>query len=194
MTSEPPRLGPLGADLVAAEQRIKFREHMLARVIPVIRKHGWMVQGVFGTKTDPGPNFAYTIGLTEAGIPELVITGLPHGLATVLLNAYARRHFLVEELHAGDEVTKAPSLVPFRVVDAPGTIGGPATVLYGKHARFLQLVWPDQDGNYPGDPGWTYDGDAQPVFSTPRPDPPTNDGMIPLMGVDYSTGGGDGRG
>jgi hypothetical protein len=143
-----------------------------------------MVQGVFSTEADPGPNFAYTVGLTEAGLPELVITGLPHhDLAAELLNTAARLH-LADEIRAGREVTEAAT-VALRAVDAPGTIAGPAFALYGRRVRFVQLVWPDQGGAYPGDDGWAL-GDAQPLFTEPLPpeDRPDHDGLVAAIDAD----------
>ena len=43
--------------------------------LPIIRRCGWMVQFVGGTRTYAP--FAYTVGLTDAGLPKLVATGRP---------------------------------------------------------------------------------------------------------------------
>jgi hypothetical protein len=89
----------------------------LTEVRAVIREHGWMVQGVtnLGCECCPGgvpahtedrDPYLYTVGLTDAGLPELVLN-LP-GRETHewlrfgqrLLNAYAG-HSLHEELEVG---------------------------------------------------------------------------------------------
>jgi hypothetical protein len=46
--------------------------------------HGWAVQGVQRDRIRPP--WAYTVGLTEAGRPELVVTWLPLPRAVDLLN------------------------------------------------------------------------------------------------------------
>lgn len=128
-----------------------------------IAEHGWMIQGVFPTEHYPGVEFAYTVGLAAAGLPELVISGLPLNLVGTLLND-AAQHTLTTELHPGDVLDGIAS-VPFRVIDAPAAEVNLSRRFYGADkVRALQLLWPDDQGNYPGDEGWTL-GDAQDVFA-----------------------------
>jgi hypothetical protein len=56
-----------------------------------IAAHGWTVIGVFSTPEDPGPSFAYTVGLSGKGLPELAIYGLHAQIAHSVLNEVARR-------------------------------------------------------------------------------------------------------
>lgn len=131
--------------------------------VELIAEHGWMVQGVFPTKYDTEAPFAYTVGLTVAGLPELVISGLPADLAQQLLNSAAKAS-LGTRLHPGQILDNIAS-VPFRIVEAPTAAVNMARHLYpGREVRALQLVWPDKDGNYPGDENWTL-SDAQPVYA-----------------------------
>lgn len=131
--------------------------------IELIAEHGWMVQGVFPREYDVEAPFAYTVGLTVAGLPELVISGLPADTAYQLLDAAARES-LAHELAPG-RILDGIATVPFRVVEAPGAQVNMARHLYpDRRVRSLQLVWPDKDGNYPGDVLWTLD-DAQPVYA-----------------------------
>lgn len=130
----------------------------------MIAEHGWMVQGVFPRAGDDGEPFSYTVGLTLAGLPELVISGLPAELAGGLLNTAAQQS-LTEEFTAGQVLTETAS-VPLRAVEAPTAEVNMARRLYPDHqVRALQLVWPDAGGAFPGDPTWSL-GTAQPVFTT----------------------------
>src|SRR5262249_32222391 len=61
-------------------------EDYFDEVRETIRKHGWMVQYVESDRTP----FAYTIGLHDWGLPELLITAVSPQRATRLLNAVAR--------------------------------------------------------------------------------------------------------
>lgn len=133
----------------------------LDRCRALIAEHGWMVQGVFPTVDEPGPGFAYTVGLTANGRPELVVSGLGYEQGGAILNAAARRH-LADELRPG-MVVEGIASVPFTVVAAPHAEIGMVRNLYGDRAEAVQLVWPDRGGNYPGDPGWTL-GDGQPIY------------------------------
>jgi hypothetical protein len=129
----------------------------------IISEHGWMVQGVFPAEDDQGEPFAYTVGLTAAGRAELVIAGLPMETAQQLLNDAAKRS-LTRELRAGDVLEEVAS-APLRVVEAPSAEVNMARHLYrGRQVSALQLVWPDRDGAFPGEPEWSM-GDAQPIYS-----------------------------
>jgi hypothetical protein len=131
--------------------------------IELIAEHGWMIQGVFPREYDEEAPFAYTVGLTVAGLPELVISGLPADLAHQLLNAAAHAS-LASELRPGQMLDGIASVV-FHVMEAPKAAVNMARHLYpNKRVRSLQLVWPDEGGNYPGDDGWSLD-DAQPVYA-----------------------------
>ncbi len=64
-----------------------------------VKKYGWAVQGGMGD--DEG--FLHTVGLTTAGLPELVTYDIPRAkVETVhaLLNAFARQHCKLE-FHPG---------------------------------------------------------------------------------------------
>ncbi|GIF75669.1 DUF4262 domain-containing protein [Asanoa siamensis] len=129
----------------------------------VIAEHGWMVQSVFPARGGNGAPFAYTVGLTAAGLPELIVCGLPADIAGHLLNTAAHRS-LGAELRPGEALDEIAS-VPLRVVDAPTAPVTTAHRLYpDRTVRALQLVWPDLHGHYPGDDRWSL-GDAQPVHA-----------------------------
>jgi hypothetical protein len=127
-----------------------------------IARHGGMIQGVFPTAISPGVGFSYTVGLTAAGLPELVISGLPMDLAGTLLNDAARTS-LGAEIKAGNTIADIAN-VSFKVIDAPKAEINLARRLYGADVvRALQLVWPDDSGHYPGDAGWSLAG-RQEIF------------------------------
>ncbi len=134
------------------------------RIDAVIKEYGWMVQGVFPNGPEQGIGFAYTIGLTEAGLPELLISGTYNEQAKNLLNAIAKRH-AGQELKHGDTLDDMAN-VPFRVIDAPQASVGIAERRYGAgKVRVLQLVWPDSHGLWPGSPfGWP--AEPQELFGT----------------------------
>lgn len=131
----------------------------------LIKEHGWMVQGVFPTEQDPGVAFAYTIGLTAAGLPELLISGnIGMDVTVHLLNDLAKMH-LREEIKPGDEVAGIANVV-FHVAECgPDVEVQQARNHYGDKVRVIQIIWPDKEGRYPGDEGFA-DGrdDAQPLW------------------------------
>lgn len=154
-------------DQMKQDQIDKYRELIQQK----IREHGWMVQGVFPTTADDGPSFAYTIGMTEAGLPELLMSGnLSHELLMILLNSAAKQH-LAEEIKPGDEVSDIAS-VTFKVV----ACGPHAPIQQARNyyydpynrlgtVRAIQLLWPDKAGAYPGTFLWTPESGDQPIYS-----------------------------
>lgn len=130
-----------------------------------ITKHGWMIQGVAPHVGQTGVSFAYTVGLTTAGLPELTIIGPPIDVSTEILND-AARYSLGATINDGDVLENAAS-VPLRATTVtdlePFKV---ARALYNP-ITMLQLVWPDPHGSYPGDPGWTL-GAWQDVADLPR--------------------------
>lgn len=136
------------------------RRHYVEHIVPEsIAAHGWHIQGVFPTAEDSStPIFHYTIGLTAKGRAELILLGLPPELAVPILNGAAELH-IANPIHPGAEVDAAFS-VKFRAVAAgPDVVREYACIageVYGfDKVAVIQLMWPDREGNYPTDPGWT---------------------------------------
>lgn len=155
--------------------------YLRTQCLPTIQREGWMVSGHNRTALDLGGNITYTAGLTEAGVPELAMAGLPHETAAVLLNRLARMH-LAEELQPGRQVLLDGH--PFLIVDAPGVIGPVARSLYGRHVRFRQVLWPDRDGRHPTDPVWRRaTHPTQTIYDQPMPAHmrPTGDGLVGVL-------------
>lgn len=111
-----------------------------------ILQYGWVVQGVFPVK-DGELGFAYTVGLTVAGLPELVLSGAYSEQAQNILNAAAQVH-VGEELKPGVETNDIAN-VPFRVISAPHAEIGIAQRMYGPRVRAVQICWPEEDGSWP---------------------------------------------
>lgn len=129
-------------------------QHM-AIIRQTILDHGWMVQGVFSTPDDPEPSFAYTIGLTEAGLPELLIAGnIKHAVMAQLLNSAGSLH-VKNEIKPGDVLDEIASM-PLRVRAVKDTLPLQQAHNYYRDPQrvrgvvsALQLVWPDKAGAYP---------------------------------------------
>jgi hypothetical protein len=131
---------------------------------------GWAVTGVFPREGDDGAPFAYTIGLTERGSPELVISGLDTGTMHALLNDLAGRVFdRAERFSDGQRISDLLNGYDAAVIDGalteelwPGT----AVVRYGRNAvRLQQIVWPDREGRFPWEPGYALASDVQPLLA-----------------------------
>ena len=122
---------------------------------------GWTVIAVFGTERDPDAvPFAYTVGLTAHDHPELVITGLPAEVAHWLLNDLAGRvHHDGQRLQDGqvlDDVIQGYQARLRAGVASEDLHPGMVRAVYGAFAGsvLLQLLWPDNRGRFPDQPGY----------------------------------------
>lgn len=135
----------------------------------IVRDHGWAVQFV---ESEQRP-FAYTVGLHDKGLPELLITGLPAQTSARLLNSIA--HQIVEDgitlrpamhIHFHDEF-----ILEVVEVDRPDVHLKFAAALLGPQIRALQLVWTDDPHWWPWDHGWATGRQPQSVLGRRSPLP-----------------------
>ena len=130
------------------------RSEYLNHMLDLVAQYGWAVQAV--SRDGLHPPWAYTVGLTAAGLPELVVSGMPVRRAQDLLNDVASH-----VVHSG------VALMPGQQVPL---VGGPtieivelsestarlvtAVDIYGLGIRALQLVHADDRGNWPWQAGY----------------------------------------
>jgi hypothetical protein len=142
-------------------------QEWLELIYEKVQENGWVVQFV----QDRTP-FAYTIGLHERGLPELLVTGMPRERANLVLNTVAE--YLLdggkpvpgERMLIGGEL-----LLDFVQVQHPVAHLKFAFSFYGPDLRALQLVWPDDQGHRPWCAEFSNGGVRQPVFGV-RVEPP----------------------
>jgi len=142
----------------------------LAHMRALINSQGWAVQGV--QRDGVHPPWAYTVGLTPTGLPELVVTGLSQVRAAPLLNGVASRLLLWQYLLPGDqlELPAGPTIEVVRVAE-PAAHLLTAVDLYGTRIRALQLVHADYRGRWPWESGYRGGNGGQPVLGI-RTTPP----------------------
>jgi Domain of unknown function (DUF4262) len=130
-----------------------------------IRNCGWAVQAVERYRVRPP--WAYTVGLTAAGLPELVVTGVPARRAAELLNDVAA-HVAHGGAPAPGEQFVLEEGPPIEIVELtePAAHLFVATELYGKGISALQLVHADDRGHWPWDVGYRGVRGGQPVLGT----------------------------
>lgn len=133
----------------------------------VIREHGWAVQGV--ERHGDQPAWAYTIGLTERGQPELLVTGLPLSQARILLNNVAS-HMINPAGHGpspGDRTQLANGRqLEIVAVSEPLEHLRFAVELYGDSVQACQLVYSDLEGRWPWDRDHRGAPGGQPMLGT----------------------------
>jgi hypothetical protein len=116
---------------------------------------GWAVIGVFADEANGVPGFSYTVGLTAKGLPELITLGLPEDSARHILNDAARRLLAGERFESGQILHELANLpLSVRLVDDANARSTAYSAFrhFPDGCRFLQLVWPNRSGAFPGDP------------------------------------------
>lgn len=151
-------------------------------VAAAVSEYGWAVSGNHGDgKTPP---WAYSVGMWLTcqrptwQSPELIICGLPLESAASIINAIGARVTDGADIAPGvvlNDVCRAP--LTFRPVDLSWRTSGLLSVsdsFYGMvRPPYLQVVWPDTNDCFPGDPGFEHGFDGvQPLLWLPRDDNP----------------------
>ena len=135
----------------------------LAYVRDLLDENPWVVIGVEGEGRRPP--YSYTVGLTAAGRPELVITGLAKERGARVLTAVADRlldatppapgaRFRLPGRRPGEIVRVAEPTVHLEV----------AADLFGGRLSALQLVYADSRGRWPWDRSYRSGRAGQPVL------------------------------
>ena len=134
-----------------------YLDHLRETVI----EHGWATQYVADDRTP----YAYTIGLHEFGLPELLVTGVSPQRAARVLNTAARIALRDDAPMPGSRIQlPAGPLIEVVAVDHPDAHMNMAVAIYGPELRALQLVWADGRGRWPWAAGFSDGHGRQPVF------------------------------
>ncbi len=134
----------------------------------LITRSGWAVQGV--ERDHIHPPWAYTVGLTPRGHPELVVTGRQLGKAAELLNHVAAHVLHDSALTPGEQLPMIGGpLVEIVELPQPDAHLESAVALYGPRIRALQLVCADDRGHWPWDRGYRGGRGGQPVLGPRAP-------------------------
>jgi hypothetical protein len=133
-------------------------EH-LDEIRDAVRDHGWVIKCVDRGKRP----YAYTTGLHQFGLPELIATGVTTEGALVLLDHFVNETMTNGQLRPGARLDfLGVAAIEVVEVDQPDAHLGLGVALYGNAIRAVQLVWTDMSGNWPWDSA--FDDEAQPVL------------------------------
>ncbi|MEV0896201.1 DUF4262 domain-containing protein [Actinoplanes sp. NPDC049802] len=140
----------------------------------IIERFGWAVVHVLPGDDDPAETvpFAYTVGLTGYGYPELAIAGVSPEVGHQLLNEVAgrvrdeglqlRHGHRIRGLITGQEVRIVAGDI--RAELFPGA----ALMRYGDdRVRLLQIAWPDPGDRFPWQSGYDAERFPQPTLGVP---------------------------
>ena len=129
-------------------------DQYLQRVLHLIEKYGWAVQGVLADARRP--SFAYTVGLMPTIGSEVMVVGLDGDVAKQLLNNLAGRLLAGEvELVHGAQVEGIVRNYPVTLIEVSDRgeyFTGVADQLMNhgqQQVPLFQMVWPLADGSWP---------------------------------------------
>lgn len=124
----------------------------------------WVQQNIMVQWVHDDPTFAYTIGLSHHGLPELIVVGMPYQQSGVTLNLIAAWMYRNGAFKPGDididiftAPTKFGSVSPAEM-EKRMTAFGPK-----RHGNALQVLWPDRRGIFPDEPGYMHS--PQPILA-----------------------------
>lgn len=152
---------------MASKLVIDDLESAVAKVRRAVEEDGAYLMAVPEDTEARRPDYVYTVGLTEKGLPELVVFGLQQPTADLLLRP------LFERMHAGEILQRGERMTvgPFTLVlhDVPTAVAiqymGLLDVLYDeREISCIQVVWADPHGRFPWESGFG-DLKLQPVLS-----------------------------
>ncbi len=137
----------------------------LVKLLEMIEQYGWAVQYVMAGDQPGDVEFAYTVGLTTLGHPEVVIQGLPPDSAKTYLNIVGRGVRDGSRFEPGLITTDLPGL-PVRcafiaVEDSSELVA--IEQIYDE-VEAVQFVWPDSADHLPWEPGWRNPPGCQPLL------------------------------
>jgi uncharacterized protein DUF4262 len=146
------------------------KAEVLERMAWRVREYGWAIQGVEGDSQRPP--WAYTVGLTLYGGPELLVTGIALQRAARLLNGMAARLLYGPDVVADTgepqpgERLRVPGgpLVEYVMVEHPEVHLLTAIALFGSRVRGIQVVWADDRGRWPWEGDFRSRRGGQPVL------------------------------
>lgn len=139
--------------------RADYLDHMRR----LIARYGWAVQEVERDRVHPP--WAYTVGLTTFGQPELVATGLSRRRAADLLNGVAAHLLHAAAPPPGEQVKMVDGpLIQIVEVAEPTAHLTIAVELLGPRIRAWQVVHADDRGHWPWEPGYRGVQGGQPVL------------------------------
>ena len=141
-------------------------ERLRSLIVEHISRVGWSVLHVAAGSSEKSTSLCYTIGLTEKGLPELVVLGLDQSSAHWVMNEVAALAVAGESITPGRVIVIDAGHFALRVRAFPGAkkrLLAAARYYGGVAARRItarQLVWA-VDGAFPGEPGYPYEAHVQ---------------------------------
>ena len=140
-----------------------------ATVEDTIENYGFQIVGIL--PSEEHEPFAYTVGLREEGLPDVILSGIgePEKVHNLIWNCVK---FMRKNKEGFYGVTNELANIPLLIARCSGEPAkdlyeervGIAMQYYGEETPFVQIIWPDTEGRYPFHQGYNYEEFEQAIF------------------------------
>ena len=137
-----------------------MRDQLMAQTEARVLAHGWTCIAVFPDPQSDQPAFAYSVGFERTfQCPEVVFVGFDPQLSQSLIAGIAAS-LRARELRLPPEGGRVSGVIQgFDVMVAPvpeeiarNVARGAISFAFPNRIRLVQIILPDEKGNFPGDP------------------------------------------
>lgn len=133
-----------------------------------IRAYGYHITYV---TADDEPAFCYSTGIYKTfGIPELFISSLPQNLSGELVNQYVVKFQYAAVIPLQQKIDDLSERFPVYLIDVPTEklqdyVLSSVRVYGNDTYQYVQLIYPDTQGYFPGEAGYDYDQEILGTFA-----------------------------
>lgn len=125
-----------------------------------IKKYGYSSTFVFSDNT---PSFCYSTGIYKNfGIPEVFISSLPQDLSHELIENYVNKFRDTDIIPLDEKIDDLTDRFPVYFIEVPKErlaeyVLTSIRFYANDDFKYLQLIYPDTEGYFPGDANYDYD-------------------------------------
>lgn len=125
-----------------------------------IEKYGYQLTNI---SSSDSPDFCYSTGIYRTfNIPELFISSLPQGLCAEIVENYVVAFKNGKEIPLNQSLDFLNDRFPVYLIEVPVEnlvehVLSSIRIYGNEDYKYLQVIYPDTEGNYPNDEGYDYD-------------------------------------
>ncbi|MGV3588357.1 MAG: DUF4262 domain-containing protein [Adhaeribacter sp.] len=126
-----------------------------------IKESGYHLTNIFATSETP--SFCYSTGIFKSfNIPEVFISSLPPGLCSEIIENYVEVFKERKEIPINERFDLLTNRFPVYLIDVPVSnlkdyVLSSIRIYGNEEYKYLQVIYPDTQGNFPNDAGYDYD-------------------------------------
>lgn len=153
-------------------------EEVRRKLADIVARKGWAVMTIAPTAADPEPRiaFAYTVGLSLKGLPELFMSGLPLDVMHPCLNSAAEAAIaegaILDGMTSDRVFGGSPAMFRSLPDEVAAERGKMASLFAPDGFEGAQVIFTDPNSLWPWDPGCEPTTKKVQDFLHPHPPPP----------------------